>query len=160
MSTSNRKDRPNKLPLPPMLLAACLFAAWGLDTFLPIGWEQDQVGTFMRATGVLLIVVALAIDVWAFQTLRRNKTTILPNKAASQLAVDGPFAHSRNPIYLGNVALCLGVGFLIGSRWFVLMAAVLFVLLSELAIKREEAHLAANFSEEWESYKSKVRRWI
>ena len=114
----------------------------------------------MRGTGWMLVVLALALDVWTFRTLKRHNTTILPNKAASQLAIDGPFAHSRNPIYLGNVMLCLGVGFILGSRWFVFLSIALFVMLSELAIKREEKHLEAKFPEEWKAYKARVRRWI
>ncbi|MFD0917657.1 methyltransferase family protein [Pseudahrensia aquimaris] len=131
-----------------------------LHQFLPIGWEPERVTPLMTNGGWLIIAIALGLDVWTFLTLRRHRTTIMPHKAASQLAVDGPFAVSRNPIYLGNVLLCLGIGFVIGSRWFLLMAALLFVLLSELAIKREEAHLEANFPEEWKAYAAKVRRWI
>ena len=154
------KDRPNRLPLPPMLLVGTLAVAWILDRFLPIGWEPEKVGNLMRGTGWMLVVIALALDLWTFRTLKRHNTTILPNKAASQLAVDGPFAHSRNPIYLGNVMLCLGIGFILGSRWFVFLSVALFVMLSELAIKREEKHLEAKFPEEWKAYKARVRRWI
>ena len=143
-----------------MLLVGTLAVAWILDRFLPIGWEPEKVGNLMRGTGWMLVVIALALDLWTFRTLKRHNTTILPNKAASQLAVDGPFAHSRNPIYLGNVMLCLGIGFILGSRWFVFLSVALFVMLSELAIKREEKHLEAKFPEEWKAYKARVRRWI
>ena len=157
---TDRTDRPNRLPLPPLLLVGCVALGLLLHHSLPLGWEPDQVGPLMRWTGGLLIVVALALDVWALRTLQRNNTTIMPNKAASQLAVDGPFAVSRNPIYLGNVMICLGIGFAMGSRWLVLMAALLFVLLSQLAVKREEEHLAAKFPDAWKAYSAKVRRWI
>ena len=43
--------------------------------------------------------------------------------------MSGPFAHSRNPIYLANVMLTVGFGFALGSRWFLLGAVVLFFLL-------------------------------
>ena len=154
------KARPNRFPLPPLLLISTMGAALLLHFTLPIGWAPDQVGGLMRGTGALLIIAAFALDVWAFRTLKRHNTTIMPNKAASQLAVDGPFAHSRNPIYLGNVMLCLGAGFLVGSRWFVLAAVALFFMLSQVAIKREEKHLAANFPDEWEEYSARVRRWV
>ena len=154
------EERPNRLPLPPMLLVGTLIAGYLLHRYLPIGWPPEDVTNFMRYGGGFLVAVALGLDVWTFRTLKRHNTTILPNKAASQLAVDGPFKASRNPIYLGNIVIVLGVGFIIGSRWFLFLAALLYVLLSELAIKREEQHLAAKFPKEWKAYSEKVRRWI
>lgn len=153
-------NAPNRLPLPPLLLVGCVGLGYILHHVLPLGWEPDQVGQIMRGTGWVLIGLAIALDIWAIRTLGRHKTTVMPHKAASQLAVDGPFAHSRNPIYLGNVLICLGLGFVMGSRWLVLMAAVLFMLLSRLAVAREEKHLAEKFPEEWKAYSGKVRRWI
>ena len=70
----------------------------------------------------------------------------MPHKAASQLMMSGPFAHSRNPIYLANVMLVTGFGFALGSRWYLFGAVVLFFLLSELAIKREETAFGSQFS--------------
>ncbi len=153
------KERPNKYPLPPLLTVGMLVACYFLDKYLTLGWEPEKVTNFMRYTGYGLIIVAISIDVWSFLTFRKYRANIMPHKAASQLMMSGPFAHSRNPIYLANVMLVTGFGFALGSRWFLLGAVVLFFLLSELAIKREEKHLEANFPKEWEDYKKLVRRW-
>jgi len=156
----NLKERPNTFPIPPVLLVLTIIGGYLLHSYLPIGWEPEDVPSFMRYGGWLLVAIALWIDIWTFQTLRRHNTTILPNKAASQLAVDGPFKLSRNPIYMGNIIIVLGIGFILGSRWYLLLAALLYFLLSELAIKREEKHLEANFPQAWEEYSKSVRRWI
>jgi protein-S-isoprenylcysteine O-methyltransferase Ste14 len=72
----------------------------------------------------------------------------------------GPFAWSRNPIYLGEASLIAGFGLLKGSLWL-LIAAITFVnLVTLLAVIREEAHLAARFGEDWQAYVRKVRRWL
>ncbi len=157
---SDLKQRPNKLPLPPMLTVGTLIVCWILDLYLPLGWEADQVTNLMRGTGLLLIVVALALDIWTLMTFRKFNANFRPDRAATKILMTGPFAHSRNPIYLANVLIVAGFGFAVGSRWFVLGAAVLFFLLSELAVKREEAHLEANFPTSWADYKKSVRRWI
>ena len=115
---------------------------------------------FMRSAGVLLIVVALALDVWAFLTFRKHQANMMPHKPATHLLTTGPFAHSRNPIYLANVLLVAGFGFALGSRWFLFGAVALFFLLGELVIKREEKHLEENFPQAWADYKNLVRRWI
>ena len=154
------QDSPNKYPLPPLLTVGTLCLCWLLDRYLPLGWEPEQVSTFMRGTGWLLIACAIALDVWAFLTFRKFNANIMPNRPATKLLMNGPFAHSRNPIYLANVALTAGVGFALGSRWFLLGAAVLYFLLVELAIKREEKHMATKFGAQWTDYTKSVRRWI
>lgn len=137
-----------------------LIACWLLDRYLPLGWEPEDVSDFMRATGGFLVVCAVALDIWALMTFRSNNANIMPHKAASQLLMTGPFAHSRNPIYLANVMIVAGFGFALGSRWFLFGAAILFLLLQELAIKREEKHMEANFGAQWLDYTKAVRRWI
>ena len=154
------KSTPNTFPWPPVLTISMLVGCYLLDLFLPLGWEPEDVSVFMRGTGVLLIVVAIAVDIWALLTFRKNRANIMPHKAASQIMMSGPFAHSRNPIYLANVMLVAGFGFALGSRWFVFGAVALFFLLGELAVKREEKHLEANFPQAWADYKKLVRRWV
>lgn len=157
---SEIEERPNKYPLPPLLTVGTLIVCYLLDRLLPLGWEPDQVSTFMRGTGILLIAVAIAVDVWALHTFRKFDANMMPHRAASRVLMSGPFAHSRNPIYLANVILTAGFAFALGSRWFLIGAVVLFFLLGELAIKREEKHMEAKFGDEWRDYKKLVRRWV
>ena len=154
------EDRPNKYPLPPLLTVGMMALCFVLDRFLPLGWEPEQITTFMRSAGWLLIVVAIALDLWAFATFRKHSANMMPHKAATHLLTTGPFAHSRNPIYLANVLIVAGIGFAIGSRWFILGAVVLFFLLSEWVIKREEKHMKSKFGQSWLDYQKLVRRWI
>ncbi|MEP1208747.1 MAG: isoprenylcysteine carboxylmethyltransferase family protein [Rhizobiaceae bacterium] len=157
---SSLKESPNKYPLPPILTFGMLVLCLLLDTYMPLGWEPEQVTNLMRGAGILLIVVSLGLMFWTFRTFRKFSANMMPNRPASQLLTTGPFAHSRNPIYLGDVLLVAGFGFLLGSRWFLFGAVVLFFLLGEMVIKREEKHLEANFPEAWADYSKLVRRWI
>ena len=157
---SSIKESPNKYPLPPLLTLGMLVVCFVLDRLVPLGWPPEQVSFFMRSAGAALIVLALALVVWAFVVFRKHGANIIPNKAATLLLTTGPFAFSRNPIYLGDVLLVAGCGFLLGSRWYLVGAVVLFFLLAELVIKREEQHLEANFPQAWSDYKKLVRRWV
>ena len=157
---SDARESPNKYPLPPILTLGMMVLCYLLDRFLPLGWEPEQVTNLMRGAGYLLIVVGLALDIWAFMTFRKFSANMMPHKGATHLITTGPFAHSRNPIYLANVLLVAGIGFAIGSRWFLFGAVALFFLLGELVIKREEKHMAENFPETWPDYEKLVRRWI
>lgn len=151
-------EAPNKLPLPPMLTIGVIVFAVAFNQVQPFRWESPSL--WLTAAGLLLAGFALTIDVWALLTFRRHRANILPNKPASKLITDGPFAMSRNPIYLANVFLTAGLGLALNNRWLILGAVLLWFALLDLAIKREEAHMAAKFGDAWENYKAKVRRWI
>ncbi|MDA8870851.1 isoprenylcysteine carboxylmethyltransferase family protein, partial [Rhizobiaceae bacterium] len=114
----------------------------------------------MGYVGIAVISLAIALDVWAALTFRRHAANIMPHRAASTLIESGPFALSRNPIYLANVMLTLGVGLALDSRWFLLGAAALILVLQRFAIMREEAHMATLFGQAWQEYTLRVRRWI
>lgn len=154
------KESPNKYQLPPLFTLAIVAISALLHWLVPIGWEAADVNMLMRSSGAVLLCGSLMLIGWALLTFRKHNANVLPNRAASLVLTSGPFALSRNPIYLGDVLLVAGIGLLLGSRWFLLGAVVLFFLLSELVIKREEMHLQANFPEDWSQYSKRVRRWI
>lgn len=157
---SSIKESPNRYPLPPILTLGMLALCYVLDKIAPIGWAVEDVSAFMRSAGGILIAIAVVLDVWTLLTFRKHGANFMPNKAATKLLTGGPFSFSRNPIYLANVLIVAGFGLALGSRWFLFGAVVLFFLLSELVIKREEKHLEANFPQAWADYSQLVRRWI
>jgi protein-S-isoprenylcysteine O-methyltransferase Ste14 len=76
------------------------------------------------------------------------------------LIESGPFAHTRNPLYLGNVLLWLG--FTISARLLWLTPIVILLLASEYhAIVRWEEHLLeARLGTAYRAYKERVPRWL
>mgnify|MGYP005820731389 FL=1 len=150
------RERPNFIPWPPLLLVGFTITAILLNLASPLPLEF----TGTRTLGGVLIVAALGIDLWAMRTLHEAKTTSLPNRGSSHLVANGPFGYSRNPIYLANMVLLAGMGFVSMNAWFVLLAPVDGVLTHLLAIRREERHLLARFGYQFEDYCRKVRRWI
>lgn len=147
-----------------MLLTA-IAIGWFLNRQLPTLAGLAMLGHFPLAPvqiwlGWLLVVLAIAVDVWVLMIFKNHKTNIRPDRRADSLVSTGPFAYSRNPIYVGNIAIILGLSIVNGSVWYMLLSALLFFLIRELAVKREEAHMAANFDDAWLRYKSTVRRWL
>jgi protein-S-isoprenylcysteine O-methyltransferase Ste14 len=92
--------------------------------------------------------------------MHRHRANILPHRAATALVTSGPFALSRNPIYLGNTLLMTGAALLFGSLWLLAAALAAAVLVWALAIRREEVHLAAQFGDAWTEYTQRTRRWF
>ncbi len=153
------KSQPNSIPWPPIITVGSIVIAVAAHWLIPINWIAPA-SAYLWPLGIITIIAALAIDVWAFKTMRNASTTILPTKGADNLVTIGPFAWSRNPIYFANVMLISGIAIAAGSSWMLLAAAAAAYLIGTLAIKREEAHLSARFGRQWHDYAAKVRRWI
>ena len=151
------RARPNVLPWPPMLYGGAIALALLAQHFAPRILGADAPA---RYPGLAILIVGLTLDVWAMVSMRRARANILPNRAADKLITDGPFAVSRNPIYLGNTLFMLGLGGVLNSLWMFLAAFAAAGLTSVLAIRREEAHLKLRFGTEWDAYAARVPRWI
>jgi protein-S-isoprenylcysteine O-methyltransferase Ste14 len=153
-------DRPNTIPWPPLLYLGCaalaIFAHW----ISPLPWPGEPARMVLLVIGLGLAAAAIAIELATALTFRKHKTTILPHRAATHLITSGPFAWSRNPIYLANTLLLIAAGLVFGVLWLLPAAALAATLTHHLAIKREETHLAAKFGAEWEKYVRSVSRWL
>jgi protein-S-isoprenylcysteine O-methyltransferase Ste14 len=153
-------ERPNDIPWPPIILGGAAVVAALLGWLTPLPWLPTPVSELVLALGLMLGIGALTIDVFAMLELRRNRTTIMPHKSADVLVTGGPFAFSRNPIYLGNVMLLFAFGMVFGNPWFFAIALIAGGLTQHFAILREEAHLKTKFPAGYLAYRKKVRRWI
>lgn len=152
-------DPPSRVPWPPILLAATIACAIALDHAVALPWPgMDDFAT--RLIGRGLGLAGIALFGWSVWTLRRHGTTVLPDKAADVLVTDGPFRIRRNPIYLSNILVLLGVAELTKNIWFVILAAAYALLVTWLAIVPEERHLEARFGDDYRDYKARTRRLI
>lgn len=79
---------------------------------------------------------------------------------AEGLVTKGIFHHCRNPLYVGNILMLLGVGILANSLIYVLIMIPLFVFIYHSIVLAEENFLLAKFGESFNSYRSSVNRWI
>jgi len=96
--------------------------------------------------GVLISVVGLVVRAWASGHLIKDK----------RLAVSGPYRYSRNPLYVGN--FLLGIGIVVGARsWWVLGLFVIYYgLFYPMIIRRERDRMKQLFPEQYEEYRRKV----
>ena len=147
--------RPNRIPWPPLIYAACVGAAVALGRLWPL-----DLGTDLRPVGIALMLAGLGFDATAMVTMARLRANILPHRAATGLVTTGPFAWSRNPIYLGNTLMLAGAAPTFGAAWLLVMVPVAVVLVTMLAIRREERHLAALFGSDWTAYAARTSRWF
>ncbi|MGZ5254183.1 MAG: methyltransferase family protein, partial [Flavitalea sp.] len=71
----------------------------------------------------------------------------------------GIFNHCRNPLYVGNILMLLGVGVLSNSLIYVLTFIPLFLFIYQAIVLAEENFLRGEFGQAYVDYCSKVSRW-
>jgi len=153
------RPRSRGFPWPVAIGGAALLAAGLLSRlqpvaigFLPLSWSMG--------IGFALFCAGTALTVAAARTLHDRHTPILSTHGARHLVTCGPYRYSRNPFYLGNALAMFGIGFALGSVWFLLAALATVAFTRLIAIRREEEHLLAMFGADYEMYCRKTRRWF
>ena len=101
------------------------------------------------ALGAILIVPGLLIRALASGHVRKNEA----------LATSGPYAYTRNPLYLGS--LLIGIGFAVAARswWVGLVLVIMFFAIYLPVIRDEEAFLRQKFPE-FDEYSRSVPRML
>ena len=72
----------------------------------------------------------------------------------------GPFAWSRNPLYLGLLVFSAGVALVAGSLWALVALPLEWALLQWGAVLPEERYLSPKFGATYVDYTERVRRWL
>ncbi len=127
------------------------FAAIGAS-FLPGGTRRE--GLVLVAD--ILATAGLAYSVWALAYLRRS-FSIIPE--ARRLVTGGPYALSRHPVYLGEVATAVGVN-LATAGWLSAFAIAYFIACELMRIRWEERILGLSFPSEYPEYARRVPRYL
>ncbi len=152
-------SRPTAVPWPPVLIAAGIVLAAVLGRLFPLPWPGlDDLGA--RIVGLAFGGAGLALIAWGFVTLLRAGTTFMPNRRVDRLVTEGAFGFRRNPIYMGETLLFLGLAEFTHNIWFVIVAPLFAIAILLLAILPEERHLEERFGQAYLDYKERTRRWF
>ena len=144
--------RPAALQLTSVAAGLLLQSLWPLQ--IPLVTHFSLIaGSLFLTTGVLII----AFSFWEFAKAR---TSVRPDRGATALLLSGPYAYSRNPLYVAVMILIMGVGILVDSLLILAMLIPLFFLMSQTVISPEERYLESRFGQRYLDYKKTVRRWL
>jgi protein-S-isoprenylcysteine O-methyltransferase Ste14 len=128
---------------------ASSYAAWAARWRVPVGFALgaaylvfSRPALRLLVAGALVALLGLLLRGYAAGCLDKNRS----------LAVNGPYAYTRNPLYLGS--LIMGVGFaLAGGSWALGLAFIAFFLLVYWPVMRCEAEfLRQQFGEDYTRY--------
>src|SRR5215470_14760177 len=85
--------------------------------------------------GIPISIAGLALRAWAAGCLAKNQ----------QLATGGPYAYTRNPLYIGTLLVAAGLAVAASSLWLAALFTVVFLFVYLPVIQNEEQHLRAIF---------------
>ena len=113
------------------------------------------------AAGLAIAVVGEAIRFWGV-SVAGSATRTTSGVGGDALITNGPFAFVRNPLYLGNFVIAVGLSIMAWAwmPWLFLLVVVLFGVQYMLIISLEEEHLRAEFGASYEHYFRHVPRFV
>jgi protein-S-isoprenylcysteine O-methyltransferase Ste14 len=142
-------------PLP--VLAVLLFLLWSSeDTWTPDG----PVDFLLTSLGILLAFAGEALRFWTLSQVPEGTSGQGFELEAQQLNTQGPYAYVRNPLYLGNFLICLGLLLVADNLWSYLIGLSFFWIQYFFIIRAEESFLLRKYGQEFRSYMGRVPRWI
>ena len=97
-----------------------------------------------------LVLLGEAVRLWASGHIEKTK----------KLATGGPYAHTRNPLYVGSVLLALGICVAASSLWLALVVVAYFLAFYPAVIREESAFLARTFGEDFARWSSEVPAFL
>ena len=110
--------------------------------------------------GGVLLVIGLALLVFAGGLFKQAETDLIPFKNVTALVTTGVYAYTRNPMYLGMALVLLGCAVTVGATTALAIAPIFMVIIELRYIRPEEDMLRGLFPDEFPAYCARVRRWM
>lgn len=110
--------------------------------------------------GIPVMLAGLLLSIAASRVFRAAEASVQLHGGTPRLVTEGPFRHSRNPIYLGMLMWILGLAVLLGTLSPFLFVLLVFLLLNFSIVPMEERNLRRLHPAEYPVYEGRVRRWL
>ncbi|MBA3341272.1 MAG: isoprenylcysteine carboxylmethyltransferase family protein [Gemmatimonadaceae bacterium] len=101
------------------------------------------------AVGGAIAFVGVLVRAWASGHISKNE----------RLAITGPYAHTRNPLYFGS--FLIGAGFAVAVHWGLLLVVIGFwALVYAPTMERERANIRGRFPDDYDRYSTNVPAFV
>jgi protein-S-isoprenylcysteine O-methyltransferase Ste14 len=115
---------------------------------------ETEMDYFIWPIGIGLAFAGMILRIWAQQHLRYRL------KVKKCLTTTGPYSLVRNPIYVGNILMCLGATVTSELLWLVPIALFYWFGIYSIVVRYEERHLLEKYGEPYRRYLAEVPRWL
>ena len=111
--------------------------------------------------GLIILIVGESIRLWGV-SWAGSETRTTDKPGGSHLVISGPFAHLRNPLYLGNILIYAAIGIMSFAifPYLQIFALIFFFIQYHYIIKGEEEFLLKQYGDQYKNYATNVRRFM
>lgn len=129
--------------------------------FLLVMLIYQQATILSIVIGFLIALCGESFRLWGV-SYAGSETRTTGSVGGTFLVVSGPFAHLRNPLYLGNILLYFGIGVMSMALfpYLQILALLFFYVQYRIIIKEEETYLEKTFGDSYKQYWNSVPRLI
>jgi protein-S-isoprenylcysteine O-methyltransferase Ste14 len=144
------------VPVP--IIAVLLFIAAGAASSPGPGGEAVDLA--LKALGVAFALAGEALRFCTLGLVSEGTSGQGYALEAAALNTRGPYAHVRNPLYLGNLGICVGLLLVANNGWTYVLGLGFFFVEYFFIIRAEESFLRQKHGPLYEVYASRVPRWV
>ena len=156
-ATSVRPDNPGVRLPPPVFYVAGFLIGHVIESRFPLPFFARPIGI---AVGLALAAVGILFIVTAIPTMLRGHGTLNTAAPSASLVTSGPYAFSRNPMYMGLVLVYSGLVCIFAVTWAIPILLLLILYTQVGVITPEERYLDRTFGDTYRVYRKRVRRWL
>jgi protein-S-isoprenylcysteine O-methyltransferase Ste14 len=130
------------------LVVGIALQVWRPLEFWGAVWQRQVIGWSILLIGILLALWATV----TFMEMDFSKPTTV--------VTSGPYAFSRNPMYVAWTLIYLAITLLVNTLWLVALLPVPLLIMHFIYVRSEERLLEEKFGEEYRQYQARVRRYL
>jgi protein-S-isoprenylcysteine O-methyltransferase Ste14 len=151
---------PHNQVRPTAIFVIALLSALGLDVLAPLPSLDAVLGPSIHWLGAAAIAAGALLTIICLLFFSRVGTGIMPDRPARRLVTTGPYAWSRNPMFVGFALMHAGAALTLDSLWALLTLPGAIAVTTETVIRVEEAYMRGRFGAEYDEFATRVRRWL
>ena len=127
---------------------------------IPLLWRsRGPASPLWFAAGLGLCLAGQALRAWVLGQVPDGTSGQNEKLIATSLNTEGPYALTRNPLYLGNLGIALGLCLMAHDLWLLSIVALLFAVQYRAIIAAEERFLRDRFGAEYDAWSARVPRF-
>ena len=150
---------PPSLKIKPPFIFLISFVVGLLIHFFLFPWPIIEDSLVTTGIGIVLLVAGFSFVLWAFRTFDAHEVS-RKFQPVKTLVKTGPFARTRNPMYVSLITIYLGISIIFNTLIPIILLPFTIIFLKKYVIMKEEAYLEKLFGKEYTDYKARVRRWV
>ena len=150
------RDVAGVIAFPPLIYGIPLAASLVADRLI----SKKRLPPASQVLSIGFFIAAVSLIASAFAEFRKAGTAIDPFEESTVLVESGPFAHTRNPLYVGLMLSYVGITLAARATLpLTILPGVLWVMNAGV-IEREERYLERKFGRTYHKYLDRVPRWL